>query len=468
MITHKQLVLMIFMSLSAISAQAKNYSLNSMSLLDRQTGDINKTIEAIAQHEATIGNKVTELSYTISLPSQSITELGLVLDFDNSEKGLKVLSVTPSSYADKLLIKSNDYIVKVNGEIINSSSSKLALKKLFNRPEKITEIAFKSAGIYQEVVIKLEALYLPEANLTLDQNNLSQQSLVQLEQLKQRIQGTLWTIAENEAKLGHDMRQFSYLADIPRKTLANLGLVISLDSESMGFRVLDILANSNAKYLGLEKGDLIISINHLYVLHASTNNLMNVLKNLSPDQEVTLGVLISNTEHFIKTKINTLNIPSINFSVGNIEAYPPFLYQLNKTAKENLKDKRNIISDEASCGIISIFKVRDSYFPNSPSRGQRRDPAISSIDSNINNYPKNSYVLSTGQHTVEITRINKGVKSIEINVEANKKYELSYFTFPKEEASKERLLSLKISNKYREPKFWIPFIRQEIDNTCNL
>lgn len=463
----KWLSLLVFLLSTAINAKVGSDNQQSITLLAQQTEDINTTIQLIAQHEATLGNKITDLSYTISLPSRSIIELGLILDFENSEKGYKVLSVTPGSYADKLLIKSNDYIVKVNGKVINSFS-KSALKKLFQQSEQITKIAFKSAGIYQEVIIKLEDFYLPEAKLTIGQDKLSAQSLKQLEQLKQRIQGTLWTIAENETALGHDMRQFSYLAEIPRKALPNLGLVIGLDSKSMGFRVIDILSGSSAESLDLEKGDLIISINHLYILHASTNGLMNVLKNLTPKQEITLGILISGTEHFITTKVKALHIPSINFSVGNTKAYPPFIYQFNDPALQYQQGNKKVVEDEGSCGIISVLKILEDYRTRMPLRSAKIDPSITSIDGNIQNFNKHTYVLPIGKHTVEITRINKGVRSFEINVQANKKYELSYFIFSKEKVSSDRLLSLGISNKYRDPSFWMPFVRQEIDKTCSL
>jgi hypothetical protein len=461
------LSLIAFLLTTAINVQAASYNQQSITLLDQQTEDINKTIQLIVQHEATLGNEVADLSYTISLPSQTIVELGLVLDFKDSDKGFKVLSVTPGSYADKLSIKRNDYIVKINGKAIHSSST-LALKPLFQQPEKITELAFKSAGIYQEVVVKLEALYLPEANLTIGQDNLSAQSLEQLEQLKHRIQGTLWTMAENEKKLGHDMRQFSYSADIPSKILLDLGLIIGLESESMGFRVLDILAGSNAKSLGLEKGDLIISINHLYVLHASTNNLMNVLRNLTAEQAVTLGILISGTEHFITTKVRSLSMPSINFTVGNADVYSPFIYQLKNTALPIQQGSKDIVKDEDSCGIVSMFKVLETYASPGSVIGRKRDPYFSSIDDNIKISNKHSYVLPVGKHAIEITRRNKGFRAIEVDVQANKKYELSYFVFSKEKASQARLLSLGISNKYREPNFWLPFVRQEVDKTCSL
>lgn len=463
------LSLLVFLLSTALNVQATSYSPQSMMLLNQQTEDINKTIQLIAQHEATLGNKMTDLSYTVSLPSQSISELGLVLDFESAAKGFKVLSVTPGSYADQLLIKSNDFIVKVNDKNIDTSS-KNTLKQLFQRPQKITKIAFQSAGVYHETSTLIKALYLPEVNLTIGQNNFSDKSLNSLEQLKQRIQGTLLTISESEKKLGNDMHQFSYLANIPAQTLANLGLVIALDSASRGYRVLDILVGSSGEFLTIEKGDLLISINHLYILHAAHNNLMNEFKKLSAGEEVTLGFLIDSTEYFITTKIRGQHIPAINFSVGNTESYPPFIYQLQDVSLQQLQ-KKKVTNDENACGVVSIFKSRPTITTGTQGRGvgmSLGSTMITSIDGNDGKLIKHTYSLPIGKHTIELKSKGRGKKAIVINIQANKKYELSAFFFTKYKVSGDRLKSLGIPTQSRRHRFWLPSISSVTDRVCSL
>ncbi len=461
------LSLVVFLLSTAINGQAYTYSQQSKALLDQQTEDIRKTVEVIAEHEAALGNDIGDLSYTVSLPSQSISDLGLVLNFSKAENGFKVLSVVPGSTADKLSIKHSDYIVKVNDKSINNSN-KDTLKGLFQHPENIIKIAFVSAGVYQEKNILVKYLYLPEVNLMMGENSFSPESLKRLEQLKQRIQGTLLTITEEETNLGNSMHQFSYLADIPKQTLANLGLVFNLDSNSGGYRVVDIPAGSSAESLSLEKGDLIISINHMYILQAAHNNLIDELHNLSAGQEVTLGVLVGETEHFLTTKIKAKHIPAINFTVGDTDNYSLFKYQLPSTYLTKILQKDRVNKDENSCGVVSLFKAYGNSSSSEHKDGMMLiGSKIRSVGGNGGKQGITSFTLPVGKHTFEVKTHFRKTKSIEINVKANKKYNLASFTLPNKETSRDRLSSTAIRVKGHK-KFWLPIVWKETDYTCNL
>jgi len=403
----------------------------------------------------------------VTLPSQNSSKLGLVLDFSNAENGFKVLSVIPGSYADTLLIKKNDHIVKVNDKHIDTFN-KDTLKNLFQHSDNITKIAFISAGILHESNVSIKAIYLPEVNLALGQNQLSSASLQLLEQLKQKIQATLLTITENETALGNDMGSFSYSAHIPKQTIANLGLVFNLDSNSGGYRIVDIPAGGSAESLPLKKGDLVISINHMYILQAAHNNLTEELNNLSPGQEVTLGILNGDTEHFLTTKVKAKQLPAINFTVGDTDTYYPFKYQLPSISLTKNLQEQSINKDENSCGLVSLHKA----YGNSSSSEHKAGlmligSKVRSVGGNGGKQGTRRFVLPVGKHTFEVKTHFRKTKLIDINVKANKKYNLASFTLPNEKGSRDRLSTTAIRTK-RHHKFWLPLIWKETDYACSL
>jgi len=423
----------------------------SIKLLDQLVGDIEQTIMGTVNLDKGSVSVDSEKVYSIDIASKKLVSLGLVLDFEHAENGFKVLSVTPSSLAEKLLIKSNDYIVNFNGHLINESS-KGKVKALFKQLKEQQEvnIVYKSEDGLHKVNTILKAMHIPAAHLSVVYHRDSDEFQHKLNKLKQKIEGTLWAVADNENNMERSMHEFSYLADIPSRTLAHLGLSLELVKNLGGFRVLSVLPGSEAEKLAIKQDDLVISLNDQYVVQLATNNLIDELGNLEPDQPIKIGLLKGNQEKVLMSTLNKQHLPAIKLTVGNISLYSPHEYQ--QFSNNGIAKLGNELPDQdgKACGTVTVNRARGRI-------------SITKIDGEGGKRIWPTYKLPVGKHEIEIkiegTNFRK--KSILMDIKANKKYYLGYFPF---HTMRDELESPTV----RYSSFWLPASWKVSEQDCHL
>jgi hypothetical protein len=160
-------------SLSVLAtSQSTQYTPESTKLLVKLQDQVKATLLAISDNEKRAGKNMQDFHYSHSVPAQQVTYLGLVLELDNAQNGYQVLSVTPGSAADKLSIKSKDYILEINDIKISNSTTENAVKLLNDlEPGDNLKLTVKTGENEREVSTKLIGQFIPEIKLELGSNN---------------------------------------------------------------------------------------------------------------------------------------------------------------------------------------------------------------------------------------------------------------------------------------------------------
>ena len=160
------------LSISVLATtEFKKYTPASTILLNQLQGQIRSTLLAVSDNETNAGKSMRDFHYSLSLPAQEVTYLGLVLELTNADNGYEVLSVTPGSPAEKLSIKSKDRILKINDINIDNSTSDTAVRLIHDiRPGDILKMTVKSAEGNREITTTLVGQYLPEIKLEFGTN----------------------------------------------------------------------------------------------------------------------------------------------------------------------------------------------------------------------------------------------------------------------------------------------------------
>ncbi|QBY05396.1 PDZ domain-containing protein [Thalassotalea sp. HSM 43] len=155
-----------------------NYPVSTESkvLLEQLATDIQATLRLVAEKEKAAGNNVEEFQYVITKPRQEFTNLGLTVDLSNADNGFRVLSVTPGSAAQSLAIKSNDHVLAINGQPVNSANHQQAMSEFLSvKPGQTLALDIVSGNERKTVSTKLSGQYVPEFTLALGPNVLAAQ-----------------------------------------------------------------------------------------------------------------------------------------------------------------------------------------------------------------------------------------------------------------------------------------------------
>lgn len=153
----------------ALSAQASsNLTPESQALLTQLENQIQGTLLAVAENESKAGHTMDDFYYFVDLPAKQQTNLGLVVDVDNANKGYAVVSVTPGSSADQVAIEAGDRIVAINELEINRQNHANALAQLKNiAPGKKLRLALANDEDTRDVELLVKGDYVPGIKLEL-------------------------------------------------------------------------------------------------------------------------------------------------------------------------------------------------------------------------------------------------------------------------------------------------------------
>jgi len=140
----------------------------SQQLITKLKQEISNTLLTISQIETAAGNETANKVIYLEKDARSIFELGMMIDTDYPDEGLKVTSVTKNSAAESVGIKINDMIVKVNDVRVSSKTLSLALSQLTNvdNKEKLI-ISFLHKNKLSEVSILVNKLHVPSYSLAI-------------------------------------------------------------------------------------------------------------------------------------------------------------------------------------------------------------------------------------------------------------------------------------------------------------
>lgn len=152
--------------LSSTHAAEQVYTAESEELLNQLQNNIKGTLLAVAENENRVGRSMSKFHYSLDLPPQQMTNLGLILNVDDSSSGYQVLSVTPGSTADQLAIKSGDQVLAINDIEINQRTNNKAIHQLNELVAgQQLKLALNTNGHYKEVSAKITGQYMPGIRL---------------------------------------------------------------------------------------------------------------------------------------------------------------------------------------------------------------------------------------------------------------------------------------------------------------
>ena len=162
----KILSLLIAFSLSISIAGADDLTPASEQLIDDLKGNIQNTLIAIGENEKRAGKRPEDVYFSLNLPAQQLTNLGIVLDVDNSTTGYSVLAVSPGSEAEALDIAVGSKIVQINDIDLGQSSAESVLQHLQNLTagEKVT-LVIENNNMTKKIETNLNGQYVPEVRL---------------------------------------------------------------------------------------------------------------------------------------------------------------------------------------------------------------------------------------------------------------------------------------------------------------
>ena len=162
----KTLSSLIAFSLSISIAGADDLTPASEQLIDDLKVNIQNTLIAIGENEKRAGKRPEDVYFSLNLPAQQLTNLGIVLDVDNPTTGYSVLAVSPGSEAEALGIAVGSKIVRINDIVLGQSSAESVLQHLQNLTagEKVT-LVIENNNMIKKIETSLNGQYVPEVRL---------------------------------------------------------------------------------------------------------------------------------------------------------------------------------------------------------------------------------------------------------------------------------------------------------------
>ena len=244
---------------------------------------------------------------------------------------------------------------------------------------------------------------------------LTKESEVLIENLQGQIKSTMVAVIEAEKKAGHTTDNFHLLFDLPAEHYTNLGMVLDLDENGNGYRVLSVTPESMANSIGIKRNDLITSINDIQVFNSSARNAYAELENAIPGEKVKFTINRNAESLSLEAVLPGVFIPAIKLEIGSKE------HEVKPTVTNESTDE---------CGSISVF-----FKPPQTKR------LFSSFVNKINNKPvargRETFRLKPGKYTIDLHEliidrffkrrsvISSRAKPIEIEIKTDTTYHLA-------------------------------------------
>ncbi|MDT0580961.1 PDZ domain-containing protein [Brumicola blandensis] len=167
--------LVLFVLIGPNQAMALQTSEESKALMDDLLTNIKQTLLAVAKAEQEAGSNIEDLYIEIAIPASLSPNLGLVLE-PNDNKGLKVLSISPGSFAEHLKIQQGDHIVSINEVGLKMEGGREVLNELQDiTPGDSITLGLERKGERLEITSVVNGEYLPAFRLEVGQAELSKE-----------------------------------------------------------------------------------------------------------------------------------------------------------------------------------------------------------------------------------------------------------------------------------------------------
>lgn len=266
------------------------------------------------------------------------------------------------------------------------------------------------------------------------------------EQINRLLQEVAYKISQLANSEESDIKDFHYVAEIPARSKASLGLTLDPNYSNRGLKVLSVLPGSTSDESGIMAGDLLVDINGNGISQENAKERIAELASMSAGESVTLGLVRGNEKLTKSLRLNEQYIPSVRVEVGD------------SSNAEVIIEKSSLNAD--ACGRVSVFftppKALDLY-----------PVTFYTIDGEGVLTSRHSFKLPVGKHRIQLHeqiddfRLKRRSKSIVqrkeliIDVQEN----TTYYLAAKFDSSEKLTLD--------NDKIWEPIVWKQVENRCD-
>jgi len=247
------------------------------------------------------------------------------------------------------------------------------------------------------------------------------QSEALIQNLEEQIKSTIAAITDAESKAGNNVQELHILIDLPAKNSSNFGLILDLDSQDNGYKVLSVTPGSVAETLDIKQGDLVTSINDIDINSSQKRKAFSTLEAITPGDNVKLQLTRNGKQSTIETELKGQYFPPFKLEIGSVKTVD---FEPSLVAGDKVPDNSN------ACGSVSVF-----FSP--PETKRLYDAFINKIDNRQVMRGRDTFRLKPGKHIIHLhelinhpffKRISNSFqksKPIEIEVKQNTTYYLA-------------------------------------------
>jgi len=255
-----------------------------------------------------------------------------------------------------------------------------------------------------------------------------------LESLEEQLNSTFLAIAEEERKVGNDLRSFNYSMQIPEKKQYMLGMVVDTRELQKGLRVVSVEPGSAADKVGLKLNDYIVEVDEVRITDAIEPEGLPYLLKPRVDDTLLLRVKSGNNYREVSMLVPGLYVPEMNLQVA--------------VKQDNIAQEQ---ATEAQCAILKFGSRSVALKMGSVALTEINDEKIPEIK----NFALKTIPVPVGQHRIKVGRskwpdgnAEGTIRTLDIEVKANTKYYIGSKNFYYDE--------------------WIPVVYKEEQTECTL
>ncbi len=192
------LLLLILSPAICANQDTQHLTPQSQKLLQSLQDDVRKTLSLIAREQLKQGQTIEQFQYTLDLPASYKIDLGLILEMNDKQSALLVVSVTPGSLASSQGLAIADEIVSVDGVRVSARSEADILERLqrLNTGEDLSLMVSRQS-VTQGVLIPVTGRFIPRIKLEIGNHLKNQEPLTPVEKSDARACGRITVLMDS-------------------------------------------------------------------------------------------------------------------------------------------------------------------------------------------------------------------------------------------------------------------------------
>lgn len=147
----------------------------------------------------------------------------------------------------------------------------------------------------------------------------SKETLKLLNSLEEKFQLTVTAIQHNELQAGNKIEGIHAKFNLYKQSVSDLGLILDVDSEINGFKIIAIEKNSISDKANIEVDSLIVAINGLKINSQNTEPLIQQLQSLSSGDTLLLDIEEKESIQQYMLVFNKAEIPAATLTFGDFK-----------------------------------------------------------------------------------------------------------------------------------------------------